>query len=232
VLQLDELETYEGRRNTRPLSVPVLIERHSRLVIWAEAAPIRPRGKMTAARRRAIEEDERRRGPRKDFSARSVERTLRRGAELVRDHGQVVLETDEKASYPNHARRAFGAARLVHRTTNSQLARGTWNPLFPINHTEAMARDLCGRLRRESWLVSKERRYLDLGLQLWMAYRNLVRRRFNHDRESPAQLLGFAERRLAWGEALGWRQDWGRQSIHPRSRWGRPIDRRARRRAA
>ena len=42
-------------------------------------------------------------------------------------------------------------------------------------------RDLMGRLRRESWLVSKKRRYLDLGLQVHMAYRNLVRKRFNHD---------------------------------------------------
>src|SRR6185503_16684987 len=30
ILQLDELETYEGRRNTRPLSVPVLIETKTR----------------------------------------------------------------------------------------------------------------------------------------------------------------------------------------------------------
>ena len=94
----------------------------------------------------------------------------------------------------------FGAKRLVHERTNSKLARRTWNPLFPINHTEAMARDLTSRLRRESWLVSKKRRFLDLGLQLWMAYRNYVRRRFNYDKESSAQLLGFVRRRLRVGE--------------------------------
>ena len=215
VLQFDELETYETRRNTRPLSVPVLIERRTRFVIWAEAAPIRPRGKMTPARIRAIREDERRFGRRKDLSPRSVARTLQRGAVLVQDHPRVVFESDEKASYPLQARRAFGADRLEHRTTNSKLARGTWNPLFPINHTEAMLRDLMGRLRRESWLVSKKRRYLDLALQLWMAYRNLVRRRFNTDGASPAQFLGFAKRRYRWGELLGWRQDWGARSIHP-----------------
>ena len=78
-LQFDELETYEGRRNTRPLSVPILIERETRYVIWAEAAPIRPHGRMSKARKRAILEDHRRYGPRKDLSARSVERTLGRG---------------------------------------------------------------------------------------------------------------------------------------------------------
>lgn len=219
-LVFDELETYETRRNTRPLSVPLLIEREQRFVIWAESAPIRPRGKMSKIRKRAVEQENQRLGPRKDTSARSVARVLRRGAELVKHHEEVVLLSDEKSTYPAHARKAFGAARLVHLKTNSKLARMTWNPLFAINHEEALMRDLLGRLRRESWLVSKKRRYLDLGLQLWIAYRNYVRKRFNRDWESPAQLLGFVSRRMSCGEVLSWRQDWGKNSIHPLSRRG------------
>ena len=92
-------------------------------------------------------------------------------------------------------------------------------------------RDLMGRMRRESWLVSKKRRYLDLGLQVHMAYRNLVRRRFNYDRASPAQLLGFIRRRLTVYELVSWRQDWGRRSLHPLSR-GRTIAEEDARRAA
>jgi transposase-like protein len=218
ILQLDELETFEGRRNTRPLSVPVLIERDTRFILWAESAPIRPRGKRTPARERAIAADERRFGPRRDLSRRALRRTLARGAALTAGLSRVVLMSDEKSTYPLLARSAFGARRLVHQQTNSGLARGTWNPLFPINHTEAMSRDLMGRLRRESWLVSKKRRFLDLALQLWAAYRNYVRKRFNRDREeSPAQLLGFEKRRLSPREVLAWRQDWGRESIHPTS---------------
>src|SRR6185436_4330157 len=45
--QLDEFETFEGRRNTRPLSIPMLIEKKSHFIVWAEAATIRPRGTMT-----------------------------------------------------------------------------------------------------------------------------------------------------------------------------------------
>ena len=218
-LQFDELETYEGRRNSRPLSVPVLIDRETRFLIWAEAAPIRPHGRMSEARKRAIKEDEARFGPRKDESRAAIARTLEHGAALVKHLPMVELETDEKSTYPGLAKSAFGAERLVHLTTNSQLARMTWNPLFPINHTEAMLRDLSGRLRRESWLVSKQRRFLDLGLQVHMAYRNYVRRRFNYDAESAAQLAGFVHRRLRPGELLSWRQDWGRElSIHPLSR--------------
>lgn len=40
-LQLDEIETYEGRRNTRPLTVPILIERDSRFIVGAVSATIR-----------------------------------------------------------------------------------------------------------------------------------------------------------------------------------------------
>ena len=219
--QLDELETYEGRRNGRPISVPIVIETESRYIIWAESATIRPRGKMTPSRRLAILADEARFGRRRDRSRRSVRRTLERAASLLRPEQIVLLDTDQKTSYVGLAKAVFGRRRLLHRRTSGKLPRTAANPLFPINHTEAVARDLTGRLRRQSWLASKKRRYLDLGLQLHMAYRNLVRRRFNADQESPAELVGFAPRRISETEVLSWRQDWGQRSVHPLWEGGR-----------
>jgi hypothetical protein len=58
--------------------------------------------------------------------------------------------------------------------------------------------------------VSKKRRWLDVALHVFMAYRNLVRRRFNRDPRSCAEHLGFAPRRLTPGEVLSWRQDGGK----------------------
>jgi transposase-like protein len=219
-LHFDEIETFEGGRNTRPLTVPVLIETKSRYILWSESATIRPRGKMTPKRLKLIAIAEERHGVRKDRSRRGIERTLQRAVELAAQMPMVTFFSDEKSTYPGLAKKAFGADRLEHHKTNSKVLRDTWNPLFPINHEEAVMRDLMGRLRRDSWLASKKRRYLDLGLQVHMAYRNLVRRRFNTDgdKESPAQLLGFLPRRLEFGEALSWRQDWGERSIHPLSR--------------
>ena len=214
-LQFDELETYEGRRNTRPLTVPILIEAASRYVVWAESAPIRPSGRMTDKRRAAIAQDEGKYGPRQNLSVPAIERTLQRGAEISGSLEKVHLATDEKQNYPRLAKQAFGTARLVHTRTSSKLTRDTKNPLFPINSTEAMVRDHLGRLRRDSWLASKRRRYLDLGLALWMVNRNFVRRRFNTTLESAAQFLGFVRRRLTPGEVFSWRQDWGKRSIHP-----------------
>jgi hypothetical protein len=221
-LQLDEFESYEGCRNTRPVSIPMVIESRSRFVIWAEAATIRPRGKMTRARERAIQRDVARFGPRRDTSRRSLERTLRRAAQLLEERASVVLHTDGKSSYVPLALETVGGdeRRLQHVRTSSKLPRTAANPLFPINQTEALGRDLLGRLRRESWLASKKRRFLDLALQVFMTYRNYVRRRFNFDVESPAMCLRYLKRRLRPTEALGWRQDWGERSIHPLSASG------------
>lgn len=221
-LMFDEFETYETRRNSRPLTVPFLIEPASRFVLWARAATIRPHGRMSEARRRAIFDDELRFGPRKDTSRRAILRAFESARALTVRCSVVRLATDEKTVYPALAREAFGS-RLVHRRTSSRILRGTWNPLFAINNMEAIARDLLGRLRRNSWLVSKKRRRLDLGMQIWIAYHNFVRRRVNADPRTPAQTLGFVDRRMRIREVLAWRQDWGARSVHPLSKRGESI---------
>jgi hypothetical protein len=225
VLQLDELETFEGMRTLRPLTVPVLIEKNSRYIVWAESAPIPARHRKSKHGRRRSEELART-GRRRDGSRRACRRTLRRAEALMRNHGFLVIETDEKRSYPSLIRQVFGGERrIVHGKTSSTRLRDVSNPLFAINQTEAIARDLMGRLRRQSWLVSKKRRYLDVALALFMAWRNLVRRRFNHDDESPGQILGFVPRRMSEEELCSWRQDWGRRSIHPLSWNAQSIER-------
>jgi len=215
-LQFDEFETYEGSRKTRPLSIPFLLERDSRFIIWSESATIRPRGRKSEARKRAIEAEVSRYGPRRDRSRTAILRTLRHGARLAKGL-TVLLDTDAKTSYPKLVLRAFGPHGVLHRRTSSRSPRTKWNPLFPINHSEAMARDLMGRLRRDSWLNSKVAWCLDLALHLFMAYRNYVRVRFNRDADklTPAQRLGFVDRRMSAWQVLSWRQDWNRLSIHP-----------------
>ncbi len=223
-LVFDELESFEGHRSFRPLSLPILIERTSRYFIWGESATIRPKGKMTAKRLEKLAIEEKKHGRRKDRSREACRRTLRRANDLLAKGATVTLFTDEKTSYPMLAKRALGDSLVAHCTTNSQVARTTWNPLFPINHEDARLRDMLARLRRQSWLGTKRRRFLDLVLHVQMAYRNLIRRRFNYDEKSPAQLLGFVHRRLTLWEALSWSQRFGKRSPHPLSRSGRSVE--------
>jgi transposase-like protein len=214
-LSFDEFESIEGTRVALPLSISFLIEEESRFLVWAEAARI-PQRTRRGKQRKALSEHSKGSGKRRPDATRfAIERTLRRGAALVGTHEQVLLSTDKKLSYVPIARRVFGAKRLVHARTSSLLPRGSSSKLSAINHAEAMARDLLGRLRRESWLASKKRRFLDLSLALYASWRNLVRKRKNKLKESAAQALGFLPRRLSTSELCSWRQDWGKWSIHP-----------------
>ncbi len=215
--QLDEMETFECERGVRPLTLPVLIEASSMFVAFARSAPIRPSGRMSPEREAAISRYEAHSGRRKDLSRRCLRQAFRWLRKHADELEQVLLRTDEKPLYRVLAREAFGD-RLLHQQFSSRLPRDSENPIFLINLTNAMARDLNGRLRRRSWLVSKRGEYLDLQLALFIAYRNYVRPRFNRDTQTPAQLLGFVPRPLRPQELLTWRQDWSQRSIHPIAR--------------
>ena len=216
-LQFDEFESFEANRSLRPVTVPVLLERTSRFLVWFETGRLRPKGKMTAGRIRRIQQEEDRFGKRRDGSKRVCRRTLLRGRALLADGARVVLHTDEKSTYPRIAGLAFAGHEFVHETTNSRVARRTWNRLFPINHEEERLRDKLGRMRRQSWQNTKKRRYLELSMHVHAAYRNLVLPRFNTDKETPAQMLGFVHRRMTHWDLLGWAQRWGKRSPHPLS---------------
>ncbi|MCP4036156.1 MAG: hypothetical protein GY733_04410 [bacterium] len=210
---LDEMETFEGERAVLPVTVPVLIEADSMYVLATDVAPIRPSGQMSEERRKAIQRAEARRGRREDWSRNALERTFRRLRVFTKDVGTLDFASDKKQLYSHLLRRFFGA-KATHQKISSKLKRDQTNPLKHINLTNAMARDLCGRLRRESWLVSKARRYLRLQLYVFAAYRNFIRRRINRYPETPAQRLGFLPRAARFEDLLTWRQDWRWRSIH------------------
>lgn len=212
-LQLDEIETYETKRRERPVTFPILIEPKSRFIIWGESGTLSPRGRMNKARRRAIQAESTAFGRRLDQSKEAVRRTLAMAIPMVKGLSLVRVQTDEKVTYPGLLREAFGQARLHHQKTSSKRERTVQNPLFPINQMEAISRDLLGRLRRESWLVSKKRRHLDQAFQVLMAWKNYVRPRFNKDKETPAMIAGQVNRRLKPGELVGWRQDFGQEKL-------------------
>ncbi len=215
-LLLDELETFEHSAIC-PVTVPVVIDRDSKLVLATGAAPIRRVAAKGSKRRRWLERHEAKHGKRRDRSRLCVQLALRRCKELLGERRATLL-TDEKALYGSLKQKLFGD-QLAHETVSGKAPRTTWNPLFPINHTEAMLRDNCGRLRRRSWLASKQARYLRRQLDLFAAYRNWCRPRTNHEPQqlAPGVVLRLLQRNLEAQELLAWRQDWRGLSIHPTS---------------
>ncbi len=214
--QLDEEETYEAA-SIRTLTMPVLIEREHWFVVATAVGSSRRLAAKGSKRRAWQDREELANGPRADESRKCVTEVMRALDDRLAG-GELVLETDQKGSYATIGREVFGK-RLVHQRTSSRLPRTTFNPLFPINTTLAMTRDNLGRLRRQSWLVTKERECLRGHMNLFLVYRNYIRKRFNRDQEahSPGVRLGLLERNLTVAETLGWRQDWGPRSIHPQS---------------
>ncbi len=218
VLCFDEAESFEHRAIT-PVTIPVLVDDYTKLVIAIDVAAIRRVAKRGSPRRRRLECYEAVNGKRLDRGRNCVRRVLGRLQRLLAG-ATAVLVTDEKTSYGAECRRRFGDS-LRHVTISSRLPRTRANPLFSVNLTEAMMRDNNSRLRRRSWCVSKRARMLQLQLALFSAYRNWHRPRTNFDpaERTPGAILGICPK-LELNELVAWRQDWRRRSIHPASRNG------------
>ncbi|MCB9878789.1 MAG: IS1 family transposase [Planctomycetes bacterium] len=216
---LDEEETFE-QKSIRPLTVPIVLEAQTWFIVATEVGSIRRLAPEGTARRRRQDRDERLHGRRPDESRRVVQQVLQRLRDRLPE-GLLTLRSDQKGSYATLVLEVFGE-RAQHDTTSSRAPRTSSNQLFAINVTIAMSRDNNGRLRRESWLVTKLAAKLRRQLSIFVAYRNYIRQRFNYDpvSDSPARLLGLLPRALSWREVLRWRQDWGQRSVHPMSRSG------------
>jgi transposase-like protein len=217
---MDELETYETD-SIQTLTVPVLVDQRSGLIVEHDVAPIRRLARKGSPRRRKQDAHERKHGKRKDMSRAAMRGVLQRFAERLQG-GSAVLLTDEKEMYAALVKRIFGD-RIEHRTTPGAAKRDHFNPLFPINHTFARLRDIGSRLHRRSWCVSKKGQYLKTQLALLQVYRNFVRRRTNVEsvHRTPAWHMGILPRHLSYEEVCSWRQDWGLVSSHPLSLDGR-----------
>ncbi len=213
---LDEMETFEQTTILR-LTIPILMERTSYAVLVVDTAPIRRVPPKGCRRRRWLERHEAEHGRRPDKSARQLKKVFGRFRRLLVGSAAELI-TDEKALYGAQLRKVVGP-HITHSTVSSQRPRTVFNPLFPINLTDAMLRDNNGRLRRKSWLHSKKEQCLRAQLELFVAYRNWHRRRTNEDPpdRTPGVVLGLTERSFTFVELVAWRQDWRERSPHPTS---------------
>ncbi len=217
---LDEMETFE-HRSIQPVTVPMLVDDESKMVLAVGVAPIRRTAKKGTRRQKHIDRFEAKHGKRPDRGRQAVRAIFGRLARLLGNRPATIV-TDMKSSYATEVHRRFGP-QVAHQTVHSKAPRTTSNPLFSINLTEAMMRDNNGRLRRRSWLVTKRSRALRQQLEMFAAYRNWIRPRTNRDPAwlTPGVALGLCRRAFTIEESICWRQDWRHRSAHPMSKTGR-----------
>lgn len=213
---LDEMETFEQTTILR-LTMPVLMERTSYAILAVDTAPIRRVPPKGCRRRRWLDRHEAEHGRRPDRSAQRLKRVFGRFRRMLVGSAAELI-TDQKALYARQVRSVVGE-HVHHTTVPSTRPRTVYNPLFPINLTDAMLRDNNGRLRRRSWLHTKKEEFLRAQLELFVAYRNWHRRRSNGEPpdRTPGVVLGIAERSFTFAELVAWRQDWRERSPHPTS---------------
>jgi len=204
VFQLDELESFESNR-FQPVTVPVLIEKRTHFVVATDTAPLRRKGRMTLRQKQMRTRHEAAYGRRPSDSDTAVKRCLAQLASAAGGH--VVLESDRKPSYGRIAKELFGRGVSL-QTHDSRRRRDRSNPLFAINHTNAMLRYCLARLRRRTWCVSRLRAWLQHALNMYAAWFNYCRGITNRTKVSPAEALGLAQERMRESEWLSWRQDW------------------------
>lgn len=203
---MDELETFETDRLTRPVTVPVLIQRRSLFVVHAEAAPLPPRGRLDAYRTLRKLRDEAKFGKRRSGSRAAVERTLLTLSPLLHPSESLNIATDRKSSYRKLIRTHYWSRFGCHAQESSKTKRGRANVLFPINHTLAMLRDGVSRLVRRSWGASKRRDRLEDHLWIWIAYRNYVRDiTVSSPGTTPAMAAGVLSSPLGPSQIFRWR---------------------------
>jgi hypothetical protein len=212
---MDEMITFEGDRRLRPLSLAVLIDKGSYLIVDAFAAPRAPHGNRTERTKQRIEQMEAREGPRKDRHKTAVAKVMRTMVWHLQPRRPRFfhLVTDEEPTYRgifDRVRRALPKTMGFHVPYKGDAApRDPENPLFRINVSQAILRDRLGRLRRRSWLNSKSRKWLNRMISMNICVRNYVRPIRNDASYTPGEGVEIPDGRLSYQQVVGWRQDWG-----------------------
>ena len=203
---MDELETFETDRLVRPVTVPVLVQRTSHLVVHVTVGQLASRGRLDIYRQLRRTRDERLSGKRRCQSRVAVRETLQGLASALGPDQSLNLTTDRKSSYRPLVGSLFASRFGSHARVSSRQRRDRSNPLFPINHTLAMMRDGISRLVRRSWAASKLRERLREHLWLWVCYRNYVRGiTVKAPRVTPAMVAGLRSETVSVSELLRWR---------------------------
>ena len=203
---LDELETFERNRRLEPVTVPFLVDASRFFVVAIEPETLPARGHLRRRDRERRAVLDRRRGRRRNRSNQALDQVLATWARAHARDRTPFLISDRKSSYPRRFMKAFPEGPRRHVRVDSKASRTRRNPLFPVNHTLAMARDQVSRLVRRSWGASKCRHRLRDHLWIWVAWRNYVRRLTNASKGvTPGMAVGAARRMAGVPELLRWR---------------------------
>ena len=168
-IQLDELETFEHTK-CKPLSVPMIVEQESRIILGASVSVMPCSGKLAKISKAKY-------GRRADLRLKTLSKLLKKTKGYIEKEPQI--SSDCCPRYPRAIKAVFkNAIHLPFRGRRprgqgfGELKKGWHDPLFSINHSFAMLRANINRLARRTWCTTKKKERLQAHLNLYIYFHN------------------------------------------------------------
>ena len=167
----DEMETFEHTK-CKPLSICVAVEKSSRFILAAKVEQMPAKGLLAKISRKKY-------GPRADHRKAGLSKVLSHVKAV--SVPSLLIESDECPRYTVAVKRYLPYA--LHRrykgrrgciVGQGELKRGGFDPLFSLNHSCAMFRDNLKRLTRKSWCTTKKPQQLQMLVNLYVCFHNLL----------------------------------------------------------
>lgn len=168
-LQFDDLITTEHTK-LKPLSISVAVDANTRVILGAFVSQIPAFGHLAALSRRKY-------GKRKSTHREGLIKLFESIRPVISPIAQI--QSDEHRLYPEIVRDFFPYAEHKQYKGEKAIIAGLGelkkngrDPLFTINHTNAMLRANINRLFRRTWCTTKNPKRLEDHLAIYMAFHN------------------------------------------------------------
>ena len=168
-VQLDEMFTFEHTK-MKPIAISVIVDADNFRILGAVAARSPATGHLAEKSRKKY-------GKRLDETPGKRDKLLE-SLKAVIDPG-CCFQSDMHTEYPGVIGEHFPEAsheatkgRKACITGQGELKEGGFDPLFCINHIQALLRDRIKRLARRTWCTTKKIEYLQMHLELMLDYYN------------------------------------------------------------
>ena len=166
----DDLETFEMSKY-KPLSITLFVTKN-RQILGYRVSQMPSRGKH-------VKKAHQKYGKRADLRADAWNSICKEMADLLPT--SIRICSDENPHYIKPLKTYFPKAKhLPFKSRRArdygmgELKKGGFDPLFPVNHSSARARDLVKRLSRKTWCTTKKTKALEWHLDIFIAYNNLI----------------------------------------------------------
>lgn len=168
-VMFDEMETFEHTK-CKPLSIAVAVEECSRRLLSVKVSKMPAKGPLAAISRKKY-------GFRPDERGQGLKDML---AQIHSFSSHIpTFKTDKCPRYPQLIKKCFpNSAHVTFKGRRAsvvglgELKVGGIDPLFSINHTEAMIRDNIKRLARKTWCTTKVPVTLQALLNMYCIFHN------------------------------------------------------------